>query len=203
MRFWRVISPCYMRQGEGIPFINNFCVFLLKISDFLYENDHSRLRRRVDIMKQSYYLFNNSLKLFVLVGFLALGGLLSILGILPRDMAEAQVGRCTTLTQSYITCNDVSGRNSTIKDIGKRFGGSSNEELIFSESLLGTPDIQPFQFSPLRDSSIVGLPDLSLSGRSRNKTMENFSNMSSSLTLPPFNPKTFDRTESGATWVRP
>ncbi len=148
-------------------------------------------------------LFNKPFHVFFLIGSLTLGVPLPFLGFLPLDVADAQVGRCTTLTQSYITCDDVSGRNSTITDIGKRFGGRSNQELIFSDTLLGTPDIQPFQFSSPRDSNIVGLSDLSFSGRSRTKSMEIFSGVSPSISLPPFNPRSFDRTRREETWMRP
>lgn len=55
--------------------------------------------------------------------------------LLLTQPVPAQVGRCTTLQQSYITCGDVSGRNSTVIDIRKRFQGFTETEPESIENL--------------------------------------------------------------------
>lgn len=58
----------------------------------------------------------------------SLGGML----ILAGGFASAQVGSCTSLQQPYITCSDISGRNSTIVDSRSRYQGYVSSEEVTS-----------------------------------------------------------------------
>lgn len=59
---------------------------------------------------------------------ICLGGMV----ILSGGLASAQVGSCTSLQQPYITCNDVSGRNSTVIDSRTRYQGYLSTEEVTS-----------------------------------------------------------------------
>lgn len=54
--------------------------------------------------------------------------LCAVAAVFMAQPVPAQVGKCTTLQQAYITCGDVSGRNSTVIDIRKRFQGFTETE---------------------------------------------------------------------------
>lgn len=81
------------------------------------------------------------------------------------DSLPAQVGKCTTLQQAYITCGSVTGRNRTIVDPQERFQGVSDVEI---ESIESTSKAYPsFQFR-MPVEPIVS-PDLDLGRQPRER----------------------------------
>lgn len=120
--------------------------------------------------------------------------------LLPQYSAVAQVGKCTSLSQAYISCSDVSGRNRTKIDIGQRYAGSQEYQGDVGQGLDVTGNYGPFKFTVPNDP--ISLPNVPRTEAS-SESVEIFVPLRPLYPLEPFLQKVPRRTPGRATWSRP